>query len=117
VFLFQNKNIIIFGINLVFTKLSKINFISRLIIHELIFYNIINLKLLIYKIILFKTFLLLNKKYRIYEDLKLVFADGSEDTRLKKYFSKYDLLYIQYLKWIPTHQKLFKNEHLYFLLF
>lgn len=90
-FLFTNKAIISFGFNLVFTKLSKINFISRLLTHELIFYNILNLKLLFYKIILFKNFIFLNKKYNIHEELKLIFIDGSDNLEIKKYFSRYNL--------------------------
>lgn len=118
-FLFANKALIFFGINLVFTKLSKINFISKLIMHELIFYNIINLKLLIYKIILFKNFIFLNKKYDKCpeEKLKLIFIDGSDNSEIKRYFSRYNLWYLQNFTWIPNYQKLFKTEELYFLLF
>lgn len=116
-FLFTNKAIISFGFNLVFTKLSKINFISRLLTHELIFYNILNLKLLFYKIILFKNFIFLNKKYNIHEELKLIFIDGSDNLEIKKYFSRYNLWYLQDFIWLPNYQKLLDSTQLYFLLF
>ena len=99
-FILKKKNIIKLGFNLGLLKISRYNFLFKLILSAKIFSSILDLQYITYKILLLKKFLFLHQK----KNKKLLLVDGT--------FNKLDRLFL--CKYVKGLNHFYINEDLWF---